>query len=66
MSPVDRAGGVTLVAILNEVAARIARTHDHAADGEIDAALIVLEDLELDVERALAEIAIYSRKSEAA
>jgi hypothetical protein len=57
---------VTLAAILNEVAARIARAHEFAADGEIDAALIVLEDLELDVERALAAIAIDERKSEAA
>lgn len=57
---------MTLLAILNETVSRIARAHDYAADGEIDAALTVLHDLELDVERALAEIAISLGKSEAA
>jgi hypothetical protein len=47
---------VTLAAILTEVAAKIARAYEFAADGEVDAALLVLEDLELDVERRLAEL----------
>jgi hypothetical protein len=60
-------GLTTLLEVVEAVSARIVRAREFAGDGEIDAALTVLEDLELDVERALAEYCnIAPRKSEAA
>lgn len=41
------------VAVLRDTLARIARLREALADGELDLAELVAEDLELDLQRAL-------------